>query len=275
MTHEQWSETIRSKVDATWNLHQLLPPKMDFFILASSFLGVIGSTSQSNYAAGCTFQDALAHMRTSREEFGPSISLDLAWIEDIDIDATNADRFQSMGEHVRHMGTIRIRDVLAMLEHFCDHLEPAFGPYESQLLVGTNVPSVFDASGEDGLPGHLMRPMFAPFLVKRPNRSTNRKRGSGSTQEDVIQTFQQVKGIPERGAAVVNAFRIKLSLALGLQAEDIDPRKSLSDYGVDSLMAVELRNWIWRSFKASVAVFDIMDGKPLKGVAQLVAEKAE
>jgi acyl carrier protein len=62
---------------------------------------------------------------------------------------------------------------------------------------------------------------------------------------------------------------------LGLQVEDIDPRKSLSDYGVDSLMSVELRNWIWRSFKASVAVFDIMGGKSLKGVAQLVAEKAE
>ncbi|KAJ4303133.1 hypothetical protein N0V90_002025 [Kalmusia sp. IMI 367209] len=275
MTHEQWSETIRSKVDATWNLHQLLPPKMDFFILASSFLGVIGSTSQSNYAAGCTFQDALAHMRTSREEFGPSISLDLAWIEDIDVDANNADRFQSMGEHVRHMGTIQTRDVLAMLEHFCDPLKPVYGPDESQLLIGTDVPSVFDDRGEDSFPGHLMRPMFAPFLVKRQNKSTDRKRGAGSAQEDAVQRFRQVKGIPERGAAVVDALMIKLSLALGLQAENIDPRKSLSNYGVDSLMAVELRNWIWRNFKASVAVFDIMDGKPLKGVAQLVAEKAE
>jgi acyl carrier protein len=275
MTHKQWSTTIRSKVDATWNLHRLLPPKMDFFILASSFLGVIGSTSQSNYAAGCTFQDALAEMRTSKEEFGPSVSLDLAWIDDIDIDATSADRFQSMGEHVRHMGTIQTRDVLAMLEHFCDPLQSAVGLDESQLIVGTDVPSVFDASGDNSLPSHLMRPMFAPFLVKRPNRSTNRKRGAGSAQEDAVETFRQVKGIPERSAAVVNALTIKLSLALGLQAEDIDPRKSLSDYGVDSLMSVELRNWIWRSFKASVAVFDIMDGKPLKAVAQLVAEKAE
>lgn len=248
---------------------------MDFFILASSFLGVIGSTSQGNYAAGCTFQDALAHMRTSSEEFGPSISLDLAWIEDIDIDATNADRFQSMGEHVRHMGTIQTRDVLAMLEHFCDPLQAALAPDESQLLVGTDVSSVFDAGGEDGLPSHLMRPMFAPFLVKRPNNSTNRKRGVGSAEEDAVQDFQQVKGIPERSAAVVNALMIKLSLALGLQAEDIDPRKGLSDYGVDSLMAVELRNWVWRSFKASVAVFDIMEEKSLKGVAQLVAKKAE
>jgi hypothetical protein len=66
-----------------------------------------------------------------------------------------------------------------------------------------------------------------------------------------VQSFRQVKGIPERGAAVVKALIIKLSLALGLQAEDIDPRKSLSDYGVDSLMSVELRNWIWRTLWSS------------------------
>ncbi|CAJ2500643.1 Uu.00g034960.m01.CDS01 [Anthostomella pinea] len=45
---------------------------------------------------------------------------------------------------------------------------------------------------------------------------------------------------------------------------DVSSIKSLSDalskYGVDSLMAVELRNWIGTDFKAQVAVFDIMGG---------------
>jgi acyl carrier protein len=275
MTHEQWSATIRSKVDVSWNLHRFLPPKMDFFILASSFLGVIGSTGQSNYAAGCTFQDALARMRTSSEEFGHSVALDLAWIEDIDIDATSTDRFQSMSQHVRHMGTIHTRDCLDMLEHFCDPSQSALGPDESQLLIGTSIASVLDAGSEDGLPDHLMRPMFAPFLVKRPNASAHLKGGVVSAQDDAVHAFRQAKETPERSAAVVSALTVKLSLALGLQPEDIDARKSLSDYGVDSLMSVELRNWIWRSFKAPIAVFDIMDGKSLKGVAQLVAEKAE
>jgi acyl carrier protein len=180
-----------------------------------------------------------------------------------------------MGQHVRHIGTIRTRDVLVMLEHFCDPSQSALSPDESQLLIGTSVPPVLDAGGQDSLPDHLMRPMFAPFLVKRPNTSAHRKGRVGSAQDDAVQAFRQAKGIPERSAAVVSALTIKLSLALGLQAEDIDARKSLSDYGVDSLMSVELRNWIWRSFKAPIAVFDIMDGKSLKGVAQLVAEKAE
>lgn len=47
----------------------------------------------------------------------------------------------------------------------------------------------------------------------------------------------------------------------------MDPSKCLSNYGVDSLMAVELRNWMRRDFKASLAVFKVMDGMTIPTVA--------
>ncbi len=50
----------------TWNLHELLPKDLDFFIVLSSLAGIIGSVSQGNYAAGNTFQDALVHYRRSK-----------------------------------------------------------------------------------------------------------------------------------------------------------------------------------------------------------------
>lgn len=31
MTHNQWTDTIQSKVQSSWNLHTLLPRDMDFF----------------------------------------------------------------------------------------------------------------------------------------------------------------------------------------------------------------------------------------------------
>ena len=74
---------------------------------------------------------------------------------------------------------------------------------------------------------------------------------------------------------MVEALKNKLVHAVGLQVEDIDLYRGLADYGVDSLMAVELRNWIWREFHASVAIFEIMGGRDINGVGQLVAEKAE
>ncbi|KAK3385499.1 hypothetical protein B0H63DRAFT_522832 [Podospora didyma] len=60
---------------------------------------------------------------------------------------------------------------------------------------------------------------------------------------------------------------------IGVIAEDIQPSKPLSSYGVDSLMAVELRNWIGREFSATMAVFDIVGGVPISSVVKLVAQR--
>lgn len=59
----------------TWNLHELLPRDMDFFIVLSSLAGIIGSVSQGNYAAGNTFQDALIHYRRAKGLAGTSLDL--------------------------------------------------------------------------------------------------------------------------------------------------------------------------------------------------------
>ena len=43
MTMEKWHESLAPKVDGSWNLHQLLPLGLDFFIMLSSMAGVIGN----------------------------------------------------------------------------------------------------------------------------------------------------------------------------------------------------------------------------------------
>jgi hypothetical protein len=59
----------------TWNLHELLPTDLDFFVVLSSLAGIIGSVSQANYAAGNTFQDALAHYRQKKGLAAQSLDL--------------------------------------------------------------------------------------------------------------------------------------------------------------------------------------------------------
>ncbi|KAI0006642.1 hypothetical protein F4779DRAFT_629681 [Xylariaceae sp. FL0662B] len=85
--------------------------------------------------------------------------------------------------------------------------------------------------------------------------------------------FKQASSSQERSAVVVSALKNKLARALGVDVEEVDARKGLSDYGVDSLMAVELRNWIRRDFGATVAVFEIMNGVPIAGIGELIATK--
>lgn len=40
--------------------------------------------------------------------------------------------------------------------------------------------------------------------------------------------------------------------------EEFDPHKPLQAYGVDSLIAVKIRTWIFKGMGADVAVFDIL-----------------
>ena len=271
MTHAQWTQTIQAKVNSSWNLHRLLPRKMDFFILISSLSGIYGLPSQSNYAAGNTFLDSLARMRSAQGRYGTSVALDLGYMQTIGIVAENPDQ-RRLRESVRDMEPIQTKDFLAMLEHYCDPDLPSLGPDESQILIGLTTPADYRARGQEPL-ARVRSPLFAPFDVVRPH-CLNANTRSSHNHEDVAQLFKQAPDTKARTTVVINAFKNKLSHALGVLAEDIDPGRSLSDYGVDSLMAVELRNMVWRDFGANVAVFEILGERDILGAAGLVVKKA-
>ncbi|RDH32115.1 hypothetical protein BDQ94DRAFT_160155 [Aspergillus welwitschiae] len=77
MSLEDWQTAVRPKVQGSWNLHKLLPRGLDFFLMLSSMNGIAGHVGQANYAAGNTFQDALAHHRTQCGENAATLDLGL------------------------------------------------------------------------------------------------------------------------------------------------------------------------------------------------------
>jgi hypothetical protein len=48
-TAQDWQATTNPKVRAAWNLHELLPRDIDFFVSLSSVVGVIGNVGQTIY----------------------------------------------------------------------------------------------------------------------------------------------------------------------------------------------------------------------------------
>lgn len=271
MTHIQWSRTIQSKVNASWNLHQLLPGDMDFFILLSSVAGIYGSPGQSNYAAGCTFQDALARSRASAGYRG-SVSFNLGWMRTIGIIA-ETEEYHRNREHASDMAKVEESDLLSLLDHYCDPSLHPLTAEQSQILVGALTPADFHILGKPPIPV-LSRPLFAGFNAPELYKN-GRVTDSASSQEDPSTLFRKADTLHARSAVVVSALRAKLARALEIKAEEVDPRRSLSDYSTDSLMAVELRNWMRRDFGVTVAVFDIMQGRNIEAVGELVAGRAE
>ena len=67
LDHERMSNVMAPKVEGAWNLHAAtMADPLDFFVLFSSAVSVLGSPGQGNYAAANVFLDALAHYRHRR-----------------------------------------------------------------------------------------------------------------------------------------------------------------------------------------------------------------
>ncbi|RWA08464.1 hypothetical protein EKO27_g6652 [Xylaria grammica] len=229
MTHAQWQLTIQSKAIVSWNLHQLLAVgSLDFFILLSSLSGIYGSLAQSNYAAGYTFQDALARKRASKGE--NAVSLDIGWMKTIGIIA-ETEEYQRNRENSGDMAAIEAEELLSLLR-FAD-----------------------------------------PTLGGR-----NRDKGDGPVNindSDPADDSRQAASAKEKAEVVVRAVSTRLARALSIPVEKIKCDKVLSEFGIDSLMAVELRNWIGRDFRANLAVFDIMNGATILSIGDAVVGKSE
>ncbi|KAI9373556.1 polyketide synthase [Aspergillus egyptiacus] len=273
MTFTQWEQTMRSKVQTSWNLHRLLPADLDFFILLSSLLGVTGQMASSNYAAGCAFQDALSRYRIAHGQ--KALSLDLGWMRDVGIIAETA-AYQRQRHTTDDMQPIDGEELLALLD-MCLHPKSTVWktPLQSQgqVLFGLRTPA--DILREGRRPPPLLdQPLLAPFSYIPGSGADTAHANGKETEIDAASLFKQTSDPKERARVVFRALAAKLARAMSISPDDVQTGKALSEYGVDSLMAVELRNWIVREFGAAVAVFDIMGDVSIAGIAELVVARS-
>ncbi|KAH8201344.1 hypothetical protein TruAng_004512 [Truncatella angustata] len=271
MTFAQWDLAARSKVQTSWNLHRLLPANLDFFLLFSSLAGVVGQLSSANYGAGCAFQDSLAHYRLARGQ--KALSIDIGWMSNIGIIAETA-TYQRRRQRDQDLQSIDDTEFLALLTLCCDPVNPPAQPAQGtsgQVLFGLRTPADFITCGQVPLP-QFHRPLFAAYSYVPSSAVGGTQLVAQENQPATL--FRQAANSGERIQVVLRALAEKLGGAMSIFPADVESNKPLSSYGVDSLMAVELRNWISREFGATVAVFEIMGGQPISSIAELVVEKS-
>ena len=74
---------------------------------------------------------------------------------------------------------------------------------------------------------------------------------------------------------ITDAVAEKLAKAMMIPREEIDLQRPVSSYGVDSLVAAEMRNWFFRDLKADVNVLELLSGVPITGLAAIIAERSK
>ncbi|KAJ5516222.1 hypothetical protein N7527_007782 [Penicillium freii] len=253
ISHQFWQESISPKVQGSWNLHKHLPQGMDFFILLSSLSGILGTTGQANYAAGNTFHDALARHRVGMSEKATSLDLGVCDFAGVVADSGSSG-----------VAPVTEAQFHALLAKYCDPRISLPTPLDCQTVVGLSPSALSDKKQWQDNP--LVRHLITNEKLggKADSRPHSAKAGS----------LLQAETLADANAAVLELSTEKLSKTVSMAMADVDANTPLHQYGVDSLVAVELRDWFAEELQAELGVFEILGGATLASVSQLAAKKS-
>jgi myxalamid-type polyketide synthase MxaD len=247
----QFAAALAAKVDGAWYLHRLaLDEPLDYFVLFSSGAAVLGSPGQSNYAAANGFMDALAHYRRQRQL--PGLSLNWGpWDRGMAAVAGEKGqrRWQALG-----MGALSPEQALFAL----GRLLPLPG---AQVAVLPLSPLSPDSPALEMMRQRPWLSRLAEQLVeRRPSVPVNGAQSAGllagssaSANGRIRETFRDAmaQAPARRRKPMLAAYlREQLGQVLGWETDyEVDPQQGLFDVGLDSLMAMELKNRLERNLE--------------------------
>lgn len=260
MTYEQYTTVTESKVRGAWNIHNaLLNTPLDFFVAISSAAGAVGNRGQAAYSAANTFLNAFIQ---HRHTLGlPGSSLDLTAISDVGYLAENA---TAAAEVSKNLGsdTICEAEVLALLEAAIDGRLAK--TCNNHTITGLRLtPTTFWNS--DAKFSHLRSSLVSSA-------------SSGSTSSAPVSYKALLKAstsLAEAEQVVQQGLLFKLPSVLVLEAEDMDVTRSLSSYALDSLVAIEVRNFITREWEANLQVLELLGAGSIESLAKEVCKRSK
>ncbi|KAF6826616.1 polyketide synthase [Colletotrichum plurivorum] len=257
MTADHVRTTVGPKVHGTWNLHELLPRDLDFFVMLSSLAGVMGHRGQGNYGCGNIFQDYFAAYR--RSQGLRAMTIDIGYLLSVGFVAEHdeyVDHVKAMGLKVMHKS-----DLHGLMATALEGSEA----HPPQVMCG--------------LPFNEHDDAWYWILDQRFAGLRKMAAGSGAGGSATVSLRDELircgKVDDESVHLITSALVQRLAKLMMMPEDDVDAGKPLSAYGVDSLVAVEVRNWIAKEVAVEVSVFDIMANIPMRQLAADLAGKSK
>ncbi|HWE52474.1 MAG TPA: SDR family NAD(P)-dependent oxidoreductase [Bryobacteraceae bacterium] len=223
---ERFQRVFAPKIAGSWHLHEFtrnLP--LDFFVMFSSAVSLLGSAGQGNHVAACAFEDSLAYYR--RALGLPALSIDWGpWGE------TGAATRGTVSRRVQLKGfqPIQPEQGFRVLERLVQRAPARIGvmsvdwsKYADSVSTGSAPALLSELSRKTKAASPKPREKTEPSqaLIERLNGAAAAKR------QNLLSEYVQGQAMK----------------VLGLGAsQPIDLNQPLNDLGLDSLMAVELRS---------------------------------
>ena len=245
---------MRPKVVGSWVLHEVFGrDDLDFFIMFSSFSSFLPARGQASYAAANTFMDALARYR---RQIGQS-AMSVNWGPWSDIGFGATEFGEKAHQSLERMGIKRTRPAEGF--EILDRLMCTD-------LTNSGVISVDWAKLAKAEPA-LSQSFFDEVAV--------RDAAEGSSGGDFAASAAVLKAIHEgstdEGASVVKIqLRNLVAEVMNHDGDLMDTSENLNEMGLDSLMAVEIKNRVQSETGVDIPIIQVLDGMSLNSLTEQV-----
>ncbi len=242
------ADPLRSKIAGTWALHELsraLP--LDFFVVFSSVAAVLGA-KEAGYAAANHFLDAFAHHR--RANGLPALSVNWGpWAgAGMAAEAGRGRAFDALG-----ISPLSVNDGL-------DALTSLMASGRTQAVVADIDWNVLKDVYTSNSRRHLLDGIA----------------GQGKPQGVSEKTIDwRSESAEESRAKLLKYLRGRLARVLKLDPGRIDTQRPIDTMGLDSLMAIELKNGVETDLGAALPLASLLEGPTLDDLASRVFDQLD
>jgi short-subunit dehydrogenase/acyl carrier protein len=248
-------EVARPKWTGAWNLHLLTHGlKLDFFVLFSSATALIGMPGQANYSAANNMLGSLAAYRHGRGL--PALSIAWGPWAGAGMAAALHPADFGFGWITAEEGTAALERLLTTGEAEATVLPVAsWNRFVSQRSAAAS--ALFSGLTDTS----IRTPKLAENLVS--------SRESEAARKTSFANLLQQAGPSERRALLTEHLRQQTRQILSLATDNVvDEDAALHDLGLDSLMAVELRNTLQVSLERQLSPTLVLDYPTLRALRE-------
>lgn len=255
---ERFARVLRPKVEGAHNLDRATRGlDLDFFVLFSSAAATVGNPGQGSYAAANAYLESLARRRQA--EGLPGLAVGWGVIGDVGYLARNTEFSESLARRLMK-DALQSRDALGGLERLLSTSTHA--PAEA-----SSVYARIDWRSTRGELPILAMPAFRDIVAENAAGPVD-----GDRRIDLRAALRGLDASEARGL-VTRLLVDEVARILRIPTDDIDPQRPLTEMGMDSLMALELRMAVEQRLDIELPLMALSDSTTLGGIAARLCQR--
>jgi len=248
---------LAPKAAGAYNLHEATQHlDLDHFVLFSSSTILFGSPGQAAYVAANAYMDALAAYRIAKGL--PALSVQWGTVSEVGLAAAAGNRADRLTEE----------GVAPLSPEECTQLYDLAASYEEAIIGAFR----FDLERwEKAYPAAHSNPFYA--LLRNSEDVT--AFSSAEESRSFRDLLSDISDPEQRVTAIEQALREKVGMVVKLDPEEINNKTPFKSLGIDSLMSIQLKNQLEKTFDMTLSVTSFWTHSNIREYTKFLLDKLQ